>query len=65
MPATLIHQTQSPFQVELYSFDFGLHLIYHPDHNAPLMSYQTWVNVGSRHEPKGCTGLAHLFEHLM
>ena len=65
MPAQLIHQTHSPFKIELYQFDFGLHLLYHPDHNAPLLSYQTWVNVGSRHEPQGKTGLAHLFEHLM
>ena len=65
MTATLIHQTHIPFQVELYRLDSGLHVIYHPDHNAPLLSYQTWVNVGSRHEPQGHTGLAHLFEHLM
>jgi predicted Zn-dependent peptidase len=24
-----------------------------------------WYNVGSKDEPKGKTGFAHLFEHLM
>ena len=29
------------------------------------MAVQVWYDVGSRHEPKGGTGFAHLFEHLM
>ncbi len=35
------------------------------DHAAPLLSFQSWLDVGSRHERPGKTGLAHLFEHLM
>ena len=35
-----------------------------PEHAAGV-SYHTWFRVGSRHEKKGKTGLAHLFEHLM
>jgi len=35
------------------------------DAAAPVVSYQSWFRVGSRHEKKGKTGLAHLFEHLM
>lgn len=35
------------------------------DNRAPVISYQTWFRVGSRHEKPGKTGLAHLFEHLM
>src|SRR5262249_35755335 len=30
-----------------------------------IFAFQTWFNVGSRHERKGKTGIAHLFEHLM
>src|SRR5262245_10962822 len=33
--------------------------------SAPLIAYQTWFRVGSRHEREGKTGIAHLFEHLM
>src|SRR5690606_24490458 len=35
------------------------------DASAPIVSYQTWLRVGSRHELPGQTGMAHLFEHLM
>ncbi|HTJ41968.1 MAG TPA: pitrilysin family protein [Kofleriaceae bacterium] len=43
----------------------GLRLITHVDRAAPIVSYQTWFGVGSRHEAPGKTGMAHLFEHLM
>ncbi len=43
----------------------GLTLILVEDHSAPIVSYQTWVKVGSVDEHRGATGLAHLFEHLM
>ena len=37
----------------------------HEDHKAPVVAVSTWYNVGSKDEPKGKTGFAHLFEHLM
>lgn len=43
----------------------GLGLIVLADGAAPIVSYQTWYAVGSRHEQPGATGMAHLFEHLM
>jgi len=43
----------------------GLGVIVVVDRAAPIVSYQTWYRVGSRHEEAGKTGLAHLFEHLM
>jgi zinc protease len=43
----------------------GLGLIVLADGSAPIVSYQTWYAVGSRHESPGHTGMAHLFEHLM
>ena len=43
----------------------GLGLIALRDPAAPIVSYQTWYRVGSRHEQPGMTGMAHLFEHLM
>ncbi len=43
----------------------GLGVIAVVDRIAPIVSYQTWYRVGSRHEEPGKTGLAHLFEHLM
>jgi zinc protease len=48
-----------------WRLDNGLGIIVAADHGAPIVSYQTWYRVGSRHEVPGKTGLAHLFEHLM
>ena len=43
----------------------GLTLIVHEDHKAPIVAVNIWYHVGSKYEPKGRTGFAHLFEHLM
>src|SRR5437762_12088777 len=51
--------------VRRYRLGNGLHLLYLEDASAPVVSYFTWFDVGSRHERPGKTGLAHLFEHLM
>ncbi|MBN2195596.1 MAG: insulinase family protein [Polyangiaceae bacterium] len=51
--------------IERFRFANGLALLLCEDHSAPVVAYQTWFRVGSRHERPGKTGLAHLFEHLM
>ncbi|WP_130012985.1 M16 family metallopeptidase [Serinicoccus sediminis] len=43
----------------------GLQVVVSEDHAVPSVSMDLWVDVGSRHEAPGRTGLAHLFEHLM
>ncbi len=43
----------------------GLRILVLVDASAPVVSYNTWFRVGSRHEREGKTGIAHLFEHLM
>ena len=43
----------------------GLTVLVHEDHKAPVIAVSTWYNVGSKDEPHGKTGFAHLFEHLM
>ncbi len=63
--AKLIEQIQEPFLVSHYRWPNGLNLLHQPDHGAPLLSFQTWVNVGSADEVKHKTGIAHFFEHLM
>ncbi|MEV9301051.1 insulinase family protein, partial [Klebsiella pneumoniae] len=40
-------------------------MIVNTDHKAPVVAISVWYNVGSKFEPKGKTGFAHLFEHLM
>ncbi len=42
----------------------GLKIIILPRHDAPVVSFHTYVDVGSVNEDRGITGLAHIFEHL-
>ncbi|HVR82422.1 MAG TPA: pitrilysin family protein [Luteimonas sp.] len=43
----------------------GLRVIVHTDRKAPIVAVNLWYHVGSKDEPAGRTGFAHLFEHLM
>lgn len=43
----------------------GLKVIVHEDRKAPVVALHVWYRVGSKDEPAGKTGFAHLFEHLM
>ena len=43
----------------------GLTLIVHEDTKAPVVHVNIWYHVGSKNEPRGQSGFAHLFEHLM
>ncbi len=42
----------------------GLHVILAERHEAPVVSFHTYVNAGSADDPSGETGLAHMFEHM-
>ncbi len=47
-----------------YTLDNGLTLIILPRDDAPVVSLVTYANVGSADDPKGFTGMAHMFEHM-
>ena len=48
-----------------YVLPNGLTLIVHEDRKAPIVAVNIWYHVGSKNEPTGRSGFAHLFEHLM
>lgn len=50
---------------ETFVLDNGLTLVVHTDRKAPIVAVNVWYHVGSKNEPKGRSGFAHLFEHLM
>ncbi|HEY0960883.1 MAG TPA: pitrilysin family protein [Pseudomonadales bacterium] len=50
---------------ETFRLDNGLRVIVHEDRKAPIVAVSVWYHVGSKNEPPGKTGFAHLFEHLM
>lgn len=43
----------------------GLRVVVSTDRKAPVVAVSVWYNVGSKFEPKGKSGFAHLYEHLM
>ena len=61
--SSLVRQVAIPHT--MFRLANGLTVIVHEDHKAPVVAVSTWYNVGSKDEPAGKTGFAHLFEHLM
>ncbi len=59
----LVAKVQIPY--ESFKLDNGLTVLVHTDRKAPVVAVSMWYGVGSKNEPKGKTGFAHLFEHLM
>jgi predicted Zn-dependent peptidase len=50
---------------EKFTLDNGLTVVVHEDRKAPVVAVSVWYKVGSKDEPQGKSGFAHLFEHLM
>lgn len=48
-----------------FVLDNGLKVIIQEDRSSPLVAMNILYDVGSKDEDPDCTGLAHLFEHLM
>jgi predicted Zn-dependent peptidase len=58
-------ETGYPWPIETARLDNGLRVVVSEDSSVPVVAVNLWYDVGSRHEPDGQTGFAHLFEHLM
>ena len=50
---------------ESFTLENGLTVVVHEDRKAPIVAVGVWYHVGSKDEPTGKSGFAHLFEHLM
>jgi len=61
--ADLVRQVDIPYTQ--FTLANGLKVVVHEDRKAPVVAVSVWYNVGSKDEPAGKTGFAHLFEHLM
>jgi zinc protease len=51
--------------IERTRLDNGLRVVFAPDRSSQAIFVSVYYDVGFRSEPKGKTGFAHLFEHLM
>ena len=52
-------------EYEMFRLENGLTTIVYSDHSTPTVFVGMWYGVGSKDEPEGRSGFAHLFEHLM
>src|ERR1041384_4535767 len=51
--------------LETFSLSNGLQVAVLPTDAAPVVSVHVWYHAGSKDEPRGRRGTAHMFEHLM
>jgi len=65
-PLLLAAQSLKDFEQRVTEFTLpnGLHFIIFERHEAPVVSFHSYVNAGSVDDPGGETGIAHMFEHM-
>jgi len=59
-------QSLADFEKRVTEFTLanGFHFIVLERHEAPVVSFHSYVNAGSVNDPSGETGIAHMFEHM-
>ncbi|MHC4758597.1 MAG: insulinase family protein, partial [Planctomycetota bacterium] len=63
---TVLAQDLEGFEQRMTQFtlDNGMEFLVLERHEAPVVSFQTYADVGAVDEAIGITGMAHLFEHM-
>ena len=66
LPGLLAAQSLQDFEKKVTQFTLpnGLTFLVIERHDAPVVSFHTYANVGAVDDPTGRTGLAHMFEHM-
>lgn len=66
VPVLLPAQDLKSFEKKVTEFTLpnGLHFIVAERHEAPVVSFHTYVSSGSVDDPSGQSGIAHMFEHM-
>jgi zinc protease len=57
--------TVPPMEFKHFTLPNGLQVYTVEDHATPIVAVQVWYHVGSKDDPAGRSGFAHLFEHMM
>ncbi len=63
-PASAQDLAQFEKRMTEFTLDNGLKFLVLERHEAPVVSFHTYADVGAVDEVRGITGLAHLFEHM-
>ena len=62
----LFAQTKiAPLNIKERTLKNGMKVVSLQDNSSPTVTVQVWFDVGSKNDPNGRNGFAHLFEHLM
>src|SRR5579872_5490724 len=66
LPGLLAAQNLQDFEKKVTQFTLpnGMTFLVIERHEAPVVSFHTYANVGAVDDPTGRTGLAHMFEHM-
>ena len=65
LPVAAAELSIPPIEYHQRTLPNGLQVISVEDHASPNVAVQMWYHVGSKDDPQGRSGFAHLFEHLM
>ena len=55
----------TPLNIKQRSLPNGLRIVSLQENSSPTVAIHVWYNVGSKDDPDGRSGFAHLFEHMM
>src|SRR5580658_8027648 len=66
LPGLLCAQSLQDFEKKVTEFTLanGMRFLIIERHEAPVVSFHTYANVGSVDDPSGESGIAHMFEHM-
>jgi Predicted Zn-dependent peptidases len=55
----------TPMDIKQRTLPNGMRVVSLQDKTSPTVSIHVWYNVGSKDDPQGRSGFAHMFEHMM
>ncbi len=64
-PAAFGQARITPMNIKQRTLPNGLRVVSLLDNSSPTVSIHVWYNVGSKDDPQGRSGFAHMFEHMM
>lgn len=64
-PAAFGQVRITPMNIKQRTLPNGLRVVSLLDNSSPTVSIHVWYNVGSKDDPQGRSGFAHMFEHMM
>ena len=60
--SSLVQAVDIPY--DSFTLPNGLTVLVHTDRKAPIVGVTLYYRIGSKYEPRGKTGFAHLYEHI-